>query len=251
MENKIDLTGIHLLIATPSHDGKYESCYMDSLVETEKLIKEYGGQVGHIKINYCADIYYARARLAGAFYRAEKTTHMIMIDADMGWNAHDIVRMLLLRSDLIGAAGPRKQYPLNAIRNYAFALRDDYGNYMPFYHTLETNVGEVSEVGGAFLMISRACIEKMVNAHPELEFETDENTTDYALFEPIIINKGKEYTRRRLSEDYAFCYRWRQLGGKVEVLLDVKLKHVGGHCFEGQLLDALINEAGDFVKNTQ
>lgn len=246
---KIDLSQYHILIATPSHDGKYDSAFVNSLEETKKLITSHGGKIGFLECKYCADIYYARAALVGAFHRFKEATHLMFIDADMGWDAQDVLRMILLNTDLIAGAGPRKSYPTNVISNFAFALRDDNNNPIPLYHTIETSVGEVSEVGGAFVMISRNCIERMINAYPELAFNSSEHVTDYALFEPIIINNGDEHTKRRLSEDYAFCYRWRKIGGKVEVLLDVKLKHVGSHTFEGRLIDALNAQSPDFAEN--
>ncbi len=36
---------------------------------------------------------------------------------------------------------------------------------------------------------------------------------------------------RYLSEDYAFCRRWRDMGGKIWVDLDCKLMHLGQHLF--------------------
>ena len=38
---------------------------------------------------------------------------------------------------------------------------------------------------------------------------------------------------RYLSEDYAFCRRWRDIGGKIWVDLQCKLLHLGQHNFRG------------------
>jgi hypothetical protein len=45
--------------------------------------------------------------------------------------------------------------------------------------------------------------------------------------------------RRYLSEDYAFCRRWRDMGGKVWVDLNCKLTHMGQHLFGGDLAESL------------
>src|SRR5262249_21777665 len=44
---------------------------------------------------------------------------------------------------------------------------------------------------------------------------------------------------RYLSEDYAFCRRWRDMGGKVWVDLNCKLTHMGQHLFGGDLAESL------------
>lgn len=244
MSDKPDLSPYKLLIATPAMDGKFECIYKDSLFYTEKALTECGAVVHQVQARYCADVYVARAKLLGHFIRDKSFTHFMFIDADQGWFANDVSRMLLLNRDFIAAAGPKKQYPLT----YAFHNVDDYSNQLPLDHELETRVAEVSEVGGAFVMISRNCVEKMVEAFPELAFNSEKDLIDYALFDPIIINKGSEYPIRRLSEDYSFCYRWRQIGGKVEVLMDVVLSHVGSHTFTGSLYEKIKLENPDFDK---
>jgi hypothetical protein len=44
---------------------------------------------------------------------------------------------------------------------------------------------------------------------------------------------------RYLSEDYAFCRRWIDIGGKVWVDLQCKLLHLGQHNFRGDLAESL------------
>ena len=38
---------------------------------------------------------------------------------------------------------------------------------------------------------------------------------------------------RYLSEDYAFCRRWRDIGGKVFIDINSKLDHQGQHVWRG------------------
>ena len=239
---KPDLSHYNLFIATPVMDGRPESNFNDSLIKTKALLEEHGAKLHHLTHKYCADIYLARARLLSAFLREKDATHMMFIDADMGWEAQDVARMLMLQRDFLAVAGPKKKYPLE----FAFQLCDEHGKPIPLYHELETNVAEVTAVGAAFLMITKDCAQKIVDAHPELEFDADENTVEYAVFDPIIINVGDNSPRRRLSEDYSFCYRWRQLGGKVELLMDVRLTHTGSHTFSGCLLEELVKHDPSF-----
>lgn len=221
-----DLSSISLLVCTPCGDGKYESSYMESMFATSKEIERLGGQVKLAKFPYCADLSLARAKLMGSFYRSEHT-HLMWIDADMGWRAQDVVRLFLYGRDFIGAAGPKKKYPLE----FAANLADDYGNPLPVLQE-GTGLIETREIGMAFMLLSRACVERLWQAHPELEFDSTDNTTERALFEPMITN------RRRFSEDYALCRRWRDLGGKIYLAPDIILQHTGSHTFSGALEDS-------------
>lgn len=44
---------------------------------------------------------------------------------------------------------------------------------------------------------------------------------------------------RYLAEDYAFCRRWRDIGGKVFVDPLCKLGHLGQHMYRGNLAESL------------
>jgi hypothetical protein len=46
-------------------------------------------------------------------------------------------------------------------------------------------------------------------------------------------------TRRYLSEDYAFCRRWQQIGGKIYADVQTTLGHVGNLPFVGCLEERL------------
>ena len=244
MAEKIDLSAYHLVIATPVHDGRLDSAFCKSLEATKELLTAHGAKVQYIEDKHCADIYLTRTRLLGTFLRLKdpQPTHMIFIDSDQDWNPIDICHMLMLNRDFLAAAGPRKKYPID----FAFQLCDDQSNPLPLMHEIETNVAEVTAVGAAFMMITRSCAQRIVDAHPELEFDFSDTIVECAVFDPIIVNVGPEYPRRRLSEDYSFCYRWRKLGGKIEVLLSVRLGHTGAHRFEGCLLDELAQRDPDF-----
>ena len=42
-----------------------------------------------------------------------------------------------------------------------------------------------------------------------------------------------------LSEDYAFCKRWIDIGGKVYARIDIDLSHIGKHYFKGNVIHLL------------
>jgi hypothetical protein len=84
---------------------------------------------------------------------------------------------------------------------------------------------------------------EMVETFPELKYNNDvtgyfngsNNEQFYAFFDCIIDDKSKRY----LSEDYAFCQRWLQLGGEIWVDLLCDLSHLGSYNFRGSYLKTI------------
>jgi len=80
--------------------------------------------------------------------------------------------------------------------------------------------------------IKRSAVEKMVKAYPELEYDGDDNMSGkkvHGLYIPFIADledngiKFKKY----LSEDWSFCRRWRDIGGKIYADTSIVLAHHG------------------------
>jgi hypothetical protein len=74
-----------------------------------------------------------------------------------------------------------------------------------------------------FLLLTRACIERMVAAYPELEYESAHGPA-WALWAPI-------FDVHPYGEDAAFCKRWRMLGGQIWAHSRVVLKHYGDSAY--------------------
>ena len=60
----------------------------------------------------------------------------------------------------------------------------------------------------------------------------------YAIFDCLIDPESKRY----LSEDYAFCRRWQQMGGQIFADVMTVLGHVGNIRFQGSLEERLRTE---------
>lgn len=240
MSERLDLSTFNLLIASPVMDGRLEVGYQHSLKYTEELIKEHGGKCSVNFLQYIADVGYARNKLLSEFVRKKEFTHLLMIDADMSWQPKDVAYMLYLRRDFLAAVGAKKKYPLE----FAFTMLGDAGKETHFEYEAGSNVAYVPFVGGAFVMLSRSCAEKLIAAYPETEYLSATGDMDYGIFDSVILTEGGQ--KRRLSEDYALCWRWRKIGGEVAVKMDVVLGHHGSHKFEGCLMDSLVTKE---VKN--
>jgi hypothetical protein len=90
-----------------------------------------------------------------------------------------------------------------------------------------------------FMLIKRCVFENMQKAYPELNCKNDHQNRDFdeyhAAFDCMIDPVSKRY----LSEDYAFCRRWQQMGGKIYADTQTTLGHVGNLPFNGQLSERI------------
>lgn len=152
-----------------------------------------------------------------------KSTHLMFIDADIGFEPEEIIKLMLANKDVVGGLYPKKalpvQYVVNKVPN----------------STKEGNLVEVANLGTGFMMIKREVIESIIRKNPELHYQ-DAIGLDpkfdpykYALFDTLIDPVTKEY----LSEDYYFCKLWRDMGGKIWADLTIKLDHSGYYKFAG------------------
>ena len=99
---------------------------------------------------------------------------------------------------------------------------------------------EVAEAPTGFMCIKRDVFTRMMAKYPELKYTPDGPPNPQAhlhwLFFDCMVDPD---SGRYLSEDYAFCRRWIDIGGKVWVDLQSKLLHLGQHNFGGDLAESL------------
>jgi hypothetical protein len=107
--------------------------------------------------------------------------------------------------------------------------------------------------GTGFLMIRRQVLERMCRhpAYASLRF-FGEHSHDalagspnrFALFECMIDPNTGTY----LSEDFAFCKRWTDIGGEIWADLQSRLDHVGPSVFHGDVSTQFAAPASTFAR---
>ncbi len=91
------------------------------------------------------------------------------------------------------------------------------------------------------MCIKRDVFRRLMEAYPKLNYTPDgppghpQAHLHWLFFDCMVDPDSGRY----LSEDFAFCRRWRDIGGKVWVDLDCKLKHLGQHMYNGDLAESL------------
>ena len=238
---------VNLVVATPCFGGQISVLYAASLFKLQQTIRRYSGLT--LKVLFKdgdALITRARASLLSQFLDDEAATHLLFLDADIGFEPEQVLRLIECGADMCAAVYPVKRIDWDRMRRSveaaipdpaAAALRYVFEVDDPNAVIEKAGFVKVRYTGTGFLMIRRCALEKMCARHPELQYKRDHSVDDstasdkrFALFESMIAEDGTY-----LSEDFAFCKRWTDMGGEIWADLRSTLSHVGPMTFRGNL----------------
>jgi len=241
---------VHLVVATPCFGGQVSSIYASSIFALQRALRS----VSNIDLTVHmrdgdALITRARANLVTLFLDDPAATHLLFVDADIGFEPKQVFRLIDSGADVVAGCYPIKRINWDKARRALEAGRPnpkaaslDYVLEIdnPDRIVVVNGFTRVRYAGTGFLMIRRHVLERMC-AHPDyapLRF-LREHSLDalagspnrFALFECLIDPATGTY----LSEDFAFCKRWTDIGGEIWADLESRLDHVGPSVFHGDV----------------
>ena len=241
-----------LYVATPCFGGNLNLHYVQSLLALQDACRARGVGLHVEMVGGDALIPRARSCLAAGFLAHPEATHLMFIDADIGFSAEHVFRLLRADKDLIGGVYPVKRFDWDKVRAAAKADAPDLmaaalGYVLRFLPTPNNSVdvndglAQVSYVGTGFMMIRRAALARLCDAHPELRADMRDVVGSPAATEAVMVFETmiEPETGHYLSEDYAFCRRWRDLGGEIWADVETRMNHVGHAVYTGSLMQAL------------
>ena len=227
------LRGMKLWVATPCYGGMLTDIYTASLLKMQNLFWHLGVEFYTYFVRNESNVCRARNECVAAFMgKGEGYTHFMFLDADIGFQADSVVRLLMSGKEVI-AGGYRKK-----------CQKEDYTvTFQEGKFDIVGGVCEVERAGAGFLMIQRGVFEKMMKHYPEMKYETfshllseKERAFTYTFFENYYDENGIGW-----SEDYGFCNRWKNMGGKIHLDVTAKLDHLGSYVFEGDISKILMD----------
>ena len=166
----------------------------------------------------------ARNTLTAKFLTNPDSTHLMFIDADIGWEPWHLLVLLNAKKDVIGGLYPMKSLPVKWCVNGIPGKENGEPD--------NPNLIEVTKTGTGFLLIKRDVFEKL-NQHPAVRhFNNDIGLPE--TLNPFMKTYFDTAVRenRYYSEDWTFCENWRDLGGQVFVDKRVLLRHTGTYVFD-------------------
>lgn len=233
-----------VLIATPMYNGQCTAGYAASMIQLFKRSHEYKD----IEIDFMygvneALITYARNMCANIFLKSD-ATHLLFIDADIQFDADQVLKMIDTGRDFVCGIYPKKKIDWDKVRLLALQgcaadqLQSAANEYL--FEPTESmeadsdGLVEIQRCGTGMMMIGRNVFESIID-----------KVSDFNLVSPVQSNikfekeeKYKEffYTSKNehnvfLNEDFTFCNLWRSVGGKIYGAPWVRLNHIGNHVF--------------------
>jgi hypothetical protein len=233
---------MHVRIATPMYGGNCKGIYVDSILGLTFELARAGHEVSFSKVYNESLITRARNNLVYEFLNSTADV-LLFVDADEGFNAADVVKMLECDKDIIGGIYPMKNINWENVKKAVLAGKENLAEYTGFF-ALNMLPGqsqiklsepvEVTEVATGLMAIKRSVFEKMEKHCPKYalnnstaNFEFDKMVTEF--FATSITPEGI-----LLSEDYHFCRKWRSMGGQVYAAPWISVDHAGEYVFSGR-----------------
>lgn len=238
----------HIVIGTPCYGGLVVQGYMESIINLMNYAATHDFDVSLALLGGDSLITRSRNKLVATFLDNQVATHLMFIDADISFRPEDVHRMLQFNHEVVAGFYPLKSYDWEQAKT---RITPD----MPVEQMAEAGLhfvglpcaekerehrdGFVTGIyaGTGFMPIRRSCLERMIIAYPDTKYDVahvypvpkERSKNQYALFD-CIIEPG---TNIYLSEDFTFCRRWRQIGGKIWLDPRTVLTHHGNYRYKG------------------
>jgi hypothetical protein len=232
-----------IFIATPMYGGIAKSNYTVSLQNLIVKLSQAGHSISTNTIGNESLITRARNTLAAKFMKSDFDA-LLFIDADHGWDADDVIKMIDSGKDFIGAI-----YPMKGLNwdNIAFAARqglEDLSQYSGhFAINLLEEVQEfssdkpfkVKDIGTGMLFLTRKVFEDL-KPHCKVYINNNVGNIGIEMGEEVVeyFLTSIDENRILLSEDYSLCRMWQNIGGDVWSAPWVRITHSGDYTFSGQ-----------------
>jgi hypothetical protein len=241
-----------VFLSTPCYGGLCLEPYMSSVLRLQILAIKEG-------INLMIDtteneslVHRARNVSVGRFMQKTDADMFIFIDADVHFEPESVIRLIRSGHDISVACYPKKvvmwEQAAECIkqgdtRDPAKMASSLVVNFGATNRPVQNGFIEILDGPTGFMCIKRQVFEKLQDEFPDLWCVNDHQIRDFDRYHAVFDCSIDAQTKRYLSEDYAFCRRWQQVGGKVWADVQTTLGHVGNLPFGGNLWERLKDEA--------
>lgn len=258
-----------ILIATPAYGGQLTTTYCESLIALRGHFRQ---THPHIRLEHkflsLSQLPFVRNVFANLVMQDESYTHLLFVDADMGFAPSLIEHMIAAAKPMVGAMSPFRKFEIEKLYALHGEIKDpavarlvaiEYvnGGAIDFVDGRATD-GEtrsssnlvidgrcirVRDIGTGILLIERHVFDRLKHRYPDLWCEAIE--TSYGkfglrggvlqCFQPMP-DENNVFT----GEDTAFCHRWVEgCGGEIWAVVTETVVHVGTQHYVGNFLTKL------------
>jgi hypothetical protein len=244
------------LVATPVH-SEVSMHYAESLLTLQGTGHSLGLVIDFLLLKSSL-VTQGRNLCVSNFLNKKEYTHMLFIDSDISFDPSSVFKLLRCNKDVISIPYPMKTINWNKVHGRIQDQKDinindlsKSGFMFPIKVedqqsiTVSKGIMEVTHAPTGFMLIKKEAILKMVEKYPHLKIkqptiingETKDTENLWNFFDTWF----EQETNKYYGEDFAFCQKWRDIGGKCYCYVDDFITHVGEYSYEGKFIDELIN----------
>jgi hypothetical protein len=224
-------------LAVPAYSSRYDGAYVRSIYRLLAEAPARGLSFSFSEVDY-SDIEMSRNYLLSNFYFNRKDCdHLLMVDSDMGFGADLIEAMMAFDRPLVGVVYPRRAIDLRRLHAsghlpfaQAVAASVDFVGALHEPRQVEGEFIRMRACGTGILLISRACVERMVERVPAIVVETATRAHPLGARLPAVLGAFDKIQTgdEALAEDFSFCRRWTdECGGEIWACFTRPVSHVG------------------------
>jgi cellulose synthase/poly-beta-1,6-N-acetylglucosamine synthase-like glycosyltransferase len=237
-----------VFLSTPCYGGLCLEKYMIGIIKLQLHLIKHGIQLYIDTTENESLVHRARNVAVGRFMQKTDADYFMFIDADVDFDPDSVLRLINSGHDISVACYPKKcvmwDQAASAVkggddRNMAMLSSSLVLNFGAARRPVENGFIEILDGPTGFMLIKREVFTKLEEKFPELWCKNDHQNRDFDDYHACFDCMIDPETKRYLSEDYAFCRRWQQCGGKIYADINTTLGHVGNLPFSGCLNERL------------
>lgn len=234
-----------VVVGTPCFGGMVAQDYTMSLLNLAAAAPQAGFGLAVVMLGNDALITRGRSAIVARFLDTPGATHLLFIDSDISFDPAQVARMLAFDKDFVAGLYPAKVIDWQGMAERFHPQGEGLSEAGLRYvgdlcvgaeARRENGFATATYAGTGFQLIKRGVFERMIAAYPETKYSNihawppqSGSNNLYALFDCVIDKETGAY----LSEDFAFCRRWRAIGGEIWLDLQSRLNHCGPYTFRG------------------
>lgn len=212
-----------ILFAIPCYGGQVQDTCMHGIYKFAKHAPEYGINHELYLVSNESLISTGRSNIANFFVNDTDFDYLMCIDADIGFQWQDIIRLLSHNVEFVTAPYSMKVIP----PQYNFVVHPSKETHKDLIR--------LSHIGTGFHLVHRNVFKKMAQNYPDLKYIPESN---HRHISNAVKNNSYHFYQTMIDggivpEDISFCRRYNDIGGKIWLDADINLTHAGNHIFEG------------------
>lgn len=245
---------VKLFLSTPCYGGLCLESYVTSILRLQILLMKEQIELLLDTTENESLVHRARNVSVGRYMQKTDADYFMFVDADVHFDPESVVRLIRSGHDISVACYPKKivmwdqakdRISNGDTRNPAMLASSLVVNFGAHTRPIENGFVEILDGPTGFMMIKRDVFTRMQAHFPELNCMNDHQNRDFDTYHAAFDCMIDPVSRRYLSEDYAFCRRWQQMGGRIFADVQTTLGHVGNlpfsGCFDDRLKAKVVN----------